>query len=88
MVRDKLSYTRIARVAGDNNSAQLAGDSHNMRRMLYLGSVKALLHSTKYAACMLPNCIYVGNVIHVLERWCQVLLQQIIICYAPVVSSL
>ena len=51
MVHANFSYTRIARVAGYNNSAQLAGDRRNTSRMLYLGSIKALLHSTTCADC-------------------------------------
>ena len=43
------NLVRIVSVAGYNNSAQLAGDSHNTHCMLYPGSVKALLHSTACA---------------------------------------
>ena len=48
MVHGHFSYIKTARVAGYNNSAQLTGDSHNTYGMLYLGSLKALLHSTTW----------------------------------------
>ena len=52
MVHENFSYTKIARVAGYDNSAQLASDSRNMHRMLYPGSIKAHQHSTTCAVCI------------------------------------
>ena len=58
-------YISIVRVAGYYSSAQLAGESRNTRRMLYPGSVKALLHSTTYAVCspvlLIFGIIYVSS---------------------------
>ena len=51
MMPGNFSCTRIARVAGYNNSAQLAGDSRNTCYMLYSGSVKAFLQSTTCTVC-------------------------------------
>ena len=49
MVHENFSYTRMVMVAGYNSSAEMADDSRHMRRTLYPGSIKALLHSTACA---------------------------------------
>src|SRR4029434_9422923 len=51
-----ISFVRV------HNSAQLAGDNRNTRRMLYRGPV-ALLHGTTYAVC--SPVLLIRGVLHV-----------------------